>query len=439
MKIKRLNAANIREAMRKVREELGPDAVILSNQHSANGLEIVAAVDYDERLLAEMLPPSALDSTRQTAVKPDTDATGQEIPQTTARPAVPTTAPRSTIPTVQSRPAINADPLKPMPPVADKARVVWSQDPLLVEMRHQLQVMHGLLEQQLSGLAWGELGRQQPHRADLLGQLLEFGCHPSLCLRLADAAAAERDPARAWRLALNALGRGLTVTGDDILSQGGVVALIGPTGVGKTTTIAKLAARYNLRHGANRVALITTDSYRIGAFEQLSTFGMILDAPVRLVRTAQELQEALKAFANKELVLIDTAGMGQRDVRLSQQFALLSDAAKIRTYLVLAANAQHAVLQETMTAFARVPLSGAILTKVDETARLGAALSAVHSEALPVAYICDGQRVPEDLQPAQVDALIRLGEEFAGPGGAFVADDTLALTFGKGLTAHVHA
>lgn len=440
MKIKRLNAANIREAMRKVREELGPDAVILSNQHSANGLEIVAAVDYDERLLAEMLPPSVADIGRQpTTARPETNATEQTTPQSMARPAGPAPAPRSVIPTVQPRPAANTEPMTPIPPATDKARVVWSQDPLLVEMRHQLQVMHGLLEQQLSGLAWGELGRQQPHRADLLGRLLEFGCHPTLCLRLADAAAAESDPARAWRLALNTLGRGLSVTGDDILTQGGVVALIGPTGVGKTTTIAKLAARYNLRHGPNRVALITTDSYRIGAFEQLSTFGMILDAPVRLVRTAQELQEALKAFANKDLVLIDTAGMGQRDVRLSQQFALLSDSTKIRSYLVLAANAQHAVLQETMTAFARVPLSGAILTKVDETARLGAALSAVHGEALPVAYLCDGQRVPEDLQPAQVDALIRLGEEFAGPRDALVPDDTLALTFGKRLTAHVHA
>ncbi|MGB4946586.1 MAG: hypothetical protein WBQ05_05235, partial [Candidatus Competibacter denitrificans] len=200
MKIKRLNAANIREAMRKVREELGPDAVILSNQHSANGLEIVAAVDYDERLLAEMLPPSMADTGRQPATaRPETSATEQTTPQSMTRSAGPAPAPRSVIPTVQPRPAANTEPMTPIPPATDKARVVWSQDPLLVEMRHQLQVMHGLLEQQLSGLAWGELGRQQPHRADLLGRLLEFGCHPTLCLRLADAAAAESDPARAWR------------------------------------------------------------------------------------------------------------------------------------------------------------------------------------------------------------------------------------------------
>jgi len=141
-------------------------------------------------------------------------------------------------------------------------------------------------------------------------------------------------------------------------------------------------------------------------------------------------------FADKSLILIDTAGMSQRDLRLSQQFALLNDASHIRSYLVLAANAQHAVLQESLTAFARVPLSGAILTKVDETTRLGAALSAVHEQTLPLAYICNGQRVPEDLQAARIDALIRLAEEFAGLHGAVPANDTLALTFGKRLTAN---
>ncbi len=192
-------------------------------------------------------------------------------------------------------------------------------------MRHELQIMHNLLEQQLSGLAWGELARRQPHRAELLSQLLDFGCTPACACDWPTPPLASTLPARRGGLALETLGRGLSVTQDDILSRGGVAALIGPTGVGKTTTIAKLAARYNLRHGPNRVALITTDSYRIGAFEQLSTFGMILDAPVRLVRTTQELQDAIKVFADKSLILIDTAGMSQRDLRLSQQFALLND------------------------------------------------------------------------------------------------------------------
>lgn len=442
MKIKRLCAANIREAMRKVREELGPDAVILSNERTSAGFEIVAAIEYDEKLLQGAQQATtetaaqrrngahealAGDSAKPAATDAETQATNLlETAALSPMPAVSTPA--------KAAPTAAAE--RTVPVQLDKSRVVWSQDPLLVEMRNEIRVMHNLLEQQLSGLAWGELARCQPHRAELLSQLMDFGCGPSLCLQLADAVAHEASPERAWRAALEALGRSLTVTQDDILTQGGVVALIGPTGVGKTTTVAKLAARYNLRHGPHRVALITTDSYRIGAFEQLCTFGMIMDTPVRLVSTAQELQDAITAFADKALVLIDTAGMSQRDLRLTQQFALLNGAPRIRSYLVLAANAQYSVLQETVAAFARVPLSGAILTKVDETTRLGVALSVAHEKGLPLAYISNGQRVPEDLQVARIDALIRMSEEFAGLYSGVAESDALALTFGRSLVAN---
>lgn len=431
MKIRRLCAANIRDAMRKVREELGSDAVILSNERTSAGFEIVAAVDYDEKLLQEVQQAAATEAAahRRTQAR---EPTAPEETKPAAHEAVRETDSHSaapTAPTAASEPAEAAR--------GDKARMVWSQDPLLVEMRHEIRSMHSLLEQQLSGLAWGELARCQPHRAELLSQLLDFGFGPDLCLRLADEVARAPDAEAAWHLALETLGNGLSVTQDDILSQGGIAALIGPTGVGKTTTVAKLAALYNLRHGPGQVALITTDSYRIGAFEQLCTFGMIMDTPVRLVSNAQELQDAIVAFSEKSLILIDTAGMSQRDVRLSQQFALLNHTPLIRSYLVLAANAQHSVLRETVTAFAQVPLSGAILTKVDETTRLGAALSVVHEKGLPLAYISNGQRVPEDLQVARIDALIRMGETFAGLYGEATASDALALTFGRRLADHV--
>ena len=443
MKIKRLCAANIRDAMRQIRDELGPDAVILSNQRTSAGFEIVAAVDYDEKLLQHM-PQSALTETagvsRRVPGEPDGPVPG-EIPAhresaRTAEPPASALTPLASKPSAVPRTASSAE--RATTP-AEKARVVWSQDPLLVEMRHEIRVMHSLLEQQLSGLAWGDLARQQPHRADLLSQLMDFGFSPDLCLRLADAAASETNPDQAWRLALETLGRGLTATQDDILNQGGIVALIGPTGVGKTTTVAKLAARYNLRHGPRHVALITTDSYRIGAYEQLCTFGMIMDTPVKLVRTPQELQDAITAFADKSLILIDTAGMSQRDLCLSQQFALLNGGApRIRSYLVMAANTQYSVLRETAAAFANAkkPLSGAILTKVDETTRMGAVLSVVHEKELPLAYISNGQRVPEDLQVARIDDLIRMGEEFAGLYGETAENDALALTFGRRLVAN---
>ncbi len=427
MKIKRLCASNIREAMRKVRDELGADAVILSNQRTTSGFEIVAAVDYDEKLLQGVQQQTAVTeaAARPRAPMPEPTSesreTGSTVREAAPAPEVPA-APEPTASTEAAR--------------GDKPRVVWSQDPLLVEMQNEIRGLRGLLEQQLAGLAWGELARRQPHRAELLGQLLDFGFGPDLCLKLADIAAGEADLERSWRLALETLGRSLTVTQDDILSRGGIAALIGPTGVGKTTTIAKLAARYKLRHGPGRVALITTDSYRIGAFEQLRTFGMIMDTPTRLVNTAEELKNAIAAFADKSLILIDTAGMSQRDIRLSQQFALLNETPHVRSYLVLAANAQHAVLRETVAAFSQTPLGGAILTKVDETTRLGAVLSVIHEQSLPVAYLGNGQRVPEDLQVARVDVLIRMGEAFAGRYGEVSASEALALTFGRRLNAH---
>lgn len=428
MKIKRLCAANIREAMRKIREELGPDAVILSNQRTEAGFEIVAAIDYDEQ---------ALDGVRQSSLEGRLAKPADESAAATTSTATPEEQRGSTKLDASAKTEAEAADSTTKPAKSAKPQVVWAQDPLLMEMRKEIQALHNMLEQQLASLAWGELASRQPHRASLLTQLLDFGFSPELCLHLAEAAGGEADRDQAWRTALATFARNLTVTRDDILTHGGVVALIGPTGVGKTTTIAKLAARYNLRHGPRKVALITTDSYRIGAFEQLSTFGVIMDAPVCLVRTAQELRDALSSFSDKSLILIDTAGMSQRDTRLAQQFSLLKDTPQIRNYLVLAANALHSVLRETVTAFGRAPLSGAIITKVDETTRLGAALAAVQEQGLPLAYISNGQRVPEDLQAARINALIRMGEEFAGLyGQPDQHRDALALTFGNRLEAH---
>lgn len=396
MNIKRICAANVREAMRKVRDELGPDAVILSNRRVGDGVEVMAASEYDQKLL-------------------------WDIPQSGAQ--TPSKAPA---------PEIRPDAVK-APPVTEngKPQVVWSQDPLLVTMQDEIKVLRSLLEQQLSGLAWGDMARRQPRRADLLKRLTDFGLGYDLCLRLAEAAAGESDLDRAWNLALSTLAQGLSATDDDILTQGGVVALVGPTGVGKTTTVAKLAARYILRYGPGRVGLITTDGYRIGAVDQLRTFGLIMDAPVCLADSPQELRAAVAGFADKSLILIDTAGMSQRDLRLSQQFALFEGVLEIRTYLVMAANAQAHALQEAANAFRKIPLAGCILTKLDETNRLGDALATIHEQQLPLAYISDGQRVPEDLRAAKVDTLVRFAAELAEVHGSRVEDESLALTFGR--------
>ncbi len=354
MKIKRYFAPDIRQAIGKVREELGPDAVILSNQPVEGGVELVAAIDYDERLLRD---------------SPD----GQK------------------------------------PPGRDAARpqIEWAQDPALSDMRREIKSMRGLLEQQLTNLAFSEAARKHPLKTRLFQALRQLGLNPPVSQDIIRRLPETGDFDALWQHALALLARALPVTDDDILSRGGVVALVGPTGVGKTTTIAKLAARFVLRHGQRSVALVTTDNYRIAAHEQLRTYGRILGLPVRAAADADELSAVLSGFKDRRLVLIDTAGMSQRDVRLTEQFAALTAGIEaIKTYLVLSATTQASGLVEVVRAFGTVRLNGCILTKLDEAAGLGGVLSIVLQHRLPVAYVSDGQRVPEDMRPARAPGLV---------------------------------
>lgn len=364
MRIKRYVAPDIRQAIRQVREEQGPDAVILSNRPVDGGVEIVVAVDYDA-LLKELGAggPSPATATDAAKAKASGEVCG--------------------------------------------AAATGAADPALLDLRREVRTLRGILEHQLSDLAWGEMGRRHPQRTLLMRRLRELGFATAFAERIAGEIREDRDFDRAWRDALARLAHYLPVTDDDILSRGGVVALVGPTGVGKTTTVAKLAARFILRHGAQTVGLITTDEHRIGAQEQLRIYGKILGAPVWVARDAATLAAALDELQGHKLVLVDTAGMSQRDMRLAEQFELIRSAhTPIRPYLVLAATGQLAALEETVRAFSQTRLAGCVITKIDETASLGPALSAVSRHRLPVAYVSEGQRVPEDLRPARSASLV---------------------------------
>lgn len=424
MKIKRYFAADMRQAIRMVRDEQGPDAVILSNRKVDGGVEIVAAADYDESLVHKMA-----DEARPAPSRPAAMATAAAAP-TVAAPATP---PRRAEPVAAaerqpSEPAL----VSPNPP-AEPRKIVWSQDPALVAMREEIKTLRGVLESQLTGLAWREQAMRHPARAKLMERLLQLGLAPALCRELADTVAYSGDHEHHWRHALGQLARRLTVTEDDILTHGGVVALVGPTGVGKTTTVAKLAARYILRHGVSRVALVTTDSYRIGAHQQLRTFGRLLGVPVYVADSSEALRSVLEGLRDKSLVLIDTAGMSQRDVRLTEQLAMLrAGAARVRNYLVLSATAQRAALDEAVRAFKNTAIAGCILTKLDEAASTGEVLSVAVQQRLPVAYVSDGQRVPEDLHPARANKLVSGSVALQQThGGEPLEEETLAQAFGR--------
>jgi flagellar biosynthesis protein FlhF len=178
----------------------------------------------------------------------------------------------------------------------------------------------------------------------------------------------------------------------------GSFLFLGPTGVGKTTTIAKLAAKYILKHGSKQVALITTDNYRIGAHEQLSTYGKLLNVPVKIATNAEELSMHINSFHNKRLILIDTAGMSQRDMRLADQIQTLQqNDVPIKTYLVMSASTQHTAMNEIINVFKVFEPEASILTKLDETVTLGSTLSSIIEHQLPVAFMTNGQQVPEDI------------------------------------------
>lgn len=432
MKIKRYFAADMRQAIRKVREEQGPDAVILSNRKVEGGIEIIAAVDYDEELVGQALGQTAAPTHHPAPAAPRNEARDPGAASPSASPKAAAYAAAADSMRETAAPAQDAR------PAAARPNIHWAQDPAIVAMRREIQELRGLLENQLAHLAWGDLQRRQPVKTELLRRLTDLGLTPALCKLISDQVGPAEDEEQGWRRALGLLAHHLAVTDDDILNTGGVIALVGSTGVGKTTTVAKLAARFALRHGQRSVALITTDCYRIGAHEQLFTYGRILGVPVQVASTHEELQNALRSLSDKRLVLIDTAGMSQRDLRLTEQFTTLLDSGfPLQTYLVLSATTQAGVLEETLQRFGKVALSGCILTKLDEAASLGGVLSTVAKHRMPLAYVGDGQRVPEDLHPARAHNLVSRAVSLMQQAGQDSNDETLAERFG-GMAANVH-
>jgi flagellar biosynthesis protein FlhF len=291
-------------------------------------------------------------------------------------------------------------------PAFDSRRIA---DEVAASVLREIRSMRGTLEHQLSTLTWNEQQRRNPSRGHALGQLLAAGFSASLAHELLERLPAGLEEQRAMEWIKTVLKANLQTIANEneILEQGGVYALVGPTGVGKTTTTAKLAARCVVRHGADKLALLTTDGYRIGGHEQLRIYGKILGVTVYAVKDQQDLTLALSELRGKHMVLIDTVGMGQRDKMVAEQVAMLTGCgAEVKRLLLLNAACSGDTLNEVVSAYEGGGLAGAIITKLDEAATTGSVLDTVIRHQLKLYYAATGQRVPEDLHVGNADHLV---------------------------------
>lgn len=386
MNMRRYVAKDMRECLRQIRESQGPDAVILSTRKVEGGVEVVAAVDFD--LAPADLAPAAICADD-----------GAEREATIALAAL---AGQTGVPAVAG-----------------------------ADMREELRSLRQLLESQLATLAWNDLTRRAPVQTEVLRELTQLGLANDIAASIIADLPARLDFARAQHRARAILTHKLPIAEDRWLSRGGRVAFVGPTGVGKSTAIAKLAARWVLEKGPRGIALVSTDGVRFGAQEQIQNLGRLLGIPAHAVDHPRELERLLAGLEDTALVLIDTAGTSQRDQRLPAKLATIAAThPDLEMALVLAASSQAGAAEEVIARFKVVRLAACIVTKLDEATSLGGTLSALIRARLPIVWVSEGQRIPEDLTPARAHQLVVRAVTLAERSGATADEDLLQRRFG---------
>ena len=413
MNVKRFCAATSREALNKLRDAMGPDAVIISNRNVNGQVEILALADEDMAELNESRAP-AFDEEEPLLPRASVSAQASPILAQQARFAV--NKKQAEFTRERGQRDIPPEPV----PVAVQAPEMAGA----LELMSELRAMRGMMAEQLAEISWGNTQRKEPHKAQMLRIMLASGFSAGLSRYLIEnmPKSADMEQGLNWIKAILAKNLNAISCDSDMLESGGVFALVGPTGVGKTTTTAKLAARCVMRHGAGKLALITTDGYRIGGYEQLRIYGKILGVMVHAVKDEADLRIALKELKNKHTVLIDTVGMSQRDRLVSEQVAMLSGA-NVNKLLCLNATSNGETLSEVIRSYQGSGLSGCIITKMDEAAHIGSVLDAVVRHKLTMYYLANGQRVPEDLHVANKQYLVDHAFKFRREQAAFQYQD----------------
>ncbi|TNC81959.1 MAG: flagellar biosynthesis protein FlhF [Oleiphilus sp.] len=404
MNVKRFVSSSMQDALKKVREEFGADAVILSNEKVNGGVEIVAALDYDEQQaqvsvgVSDQVSPSRvarLHAEKHLRLQDELGRAREHIAQVKRK---------------QSESAHHSEVRVGRDAASDQSESArgWDQ---LSDMRAEIESLKGLITQQVAS------GPQQMRPAMTLAQqhakkkLDALGIMASVQERLMASIKQDASPEESWQQVSDRIEQGIEVEFGEIIDHGGVIALVGPTGSGKTMTIGKLAARYVMKFGADSIALVTTDRYRIAAHEQLKVFGRILNVPVHSVDEQNTLDSILDRLSGKKLVLVDTAGLLPSDKSWDQQLRELKMSAhRVQPYLVMSSVGQYQVMCANYHHYKMVNLSGVILSKLDEAVSLGESISFLLETGLRVAYYTNGQRVPEDIHRMDKKGLLEQAE-----------------------------
>jgi flagellar biosynthesis protein FlhF len=464
MNVRRFTARTSRDALVLVRQALGEDAVVLSTKPCADGIEVLAmapetmrqverysqaepaaaapargnarpdfvnsvqAVEDDVAQLS-MSTLSFQDYVRERMLKRRQAAMGNE-PRGTASAETAALFERTSVleqrmterapaqlPMMPTPPAVLREPAPVLRDIAaprseihvpDLAAQAASESTARrdqQDMMNELRQVKGLIEERFGALAFIEKLQRQPGQARLTQKLLDCGYSPALIRKLGDSLPQDVADESTW--AASVLERNLITAEHDapLEDQGGVYALVGATGVGKTTTTAKIAAAFATKFGASNLGLITLDAYRIGAHEQLRAYGRILGVPVHTAHDRASLEDLLELLAGKKMVLIDTAGMAQRDTRTRELLDMLSHRS-IQKILVINAASQGETIEDVLIAYRAAACAGIVLSKMDEAVKLGPALDALIRHKLKVIGVANGQRVPEDWHRLSANALV---------------------------------
>ena len=413
MKVKRFFAQTMAEALKQVSEQMGPDAVILSNRRVDGGVEIVTALDYDENMARQRLGNQAEEATngsrlaemqadQHRRLEDELSRSRDRIREVREKRASQGASYAGSFAAIQEEVSGGFGDIELLP---QAPREAYSDE--LAQMRAEISSLKDMMQ--------GHRPQQEPEvsattavQQRLAERLQEFGLGSDLAGSISRRHKAGRLE-DGWKQSLKMLCTGVRTSRMEWLDEGGAYALVGPTGSGKTTTIGKLAARYVLKHGSDSVALVTTDRYRVAAHEQLFVFGRILNVPVRVVDESHSLDDILDELSDRHQVLIDTAGLTSADKGYQEQLAELARSHhNIKTHLVVSATSQPRIMKSVWHCYKMANLAGCVMTKIDEALTLGESLGFVMETGLPVAYYTDGQKIPEDLHHAEAVPLVRL-------------------------------